>query len=38
MVGKKTVWIIRAKQDFIASLEPRFCGCFCGRGGSLFTP
>jgi hypothetical protein len=24
------VWMVQGKQDFVAKLEPRFCGCFCG--------
>jgi len=32
---KQQLWIVREKKDFVAKLEPRFCGCFCGVH---FTP
>lgn len=30
MKRESLVWIVDEKQDFVARLEPRFCGCFCG--------
>ncbi len=30
MDAQTRVWVVQAKQDFVAKLEPRFCGCFCG--------
>jgi hypothetical protein len=30
MDAQARVWMVQAKQDFVAKIEPRFCGCFCG--------
>lgn len=28
---KSQVLILEEKQDVVGKLEPKFCGCFCGR-------